>query len=100
MTATEFLLVQVAATVCGLYLFRNLLAQRWFILARVVLFVAAASFSFDYIANDRAIWTFAGDWKVTIIINPFENTIFAMTMAILLILLYLGWENRTPKINR
>lgn len=100
MTATEFLWIQILVTVSSLYILRRLLRRRWLALSRVLLFVAVVSFSFDYIANDRGIWAFAGDWNLHVLINPFENTIFAVTMAILLILLYLGWANHTPKINR
>jgi hypothetical protein len=94
MTANDFLLIQISITIAGLYLFRHLLRKRWRVLLRVLFFVAAISFSFDYIANDRGIWKFSGEWGLQILINPFENSIFATTMSALLLLLYLGWENR------
>lgn len=100
MTATDFLWLQIFATATCLYLFRHLLRRRWPALLRVLLFVASVSFSFDYVANDRRIWEFSDSWHLRVLINPLENTVFAVTMAILLILLYLGLESRTPKNSR
>jgi hypothetical protein len=98
-TATDFLSVQLFAAIVGLYLCRHLLFKRWLALLRLLLFVAAASYSFDYIANDRGIWEFTGSWHLRVLINPFENTIFSVTMTLQLILLYLVLGSRIPKKN-
>ena len=100
MTANEFLYTEIVLTVIGLCIFRRLFRQRWLALIRVCLFMAAASFSFDYIANNRRIWEFTGAWNLHVLINPFENTIFTTTMTVLLLLLYLGLESRTPRKDR
>ena len=100
MTATKFLLAQVALTLVSLCALRRLLHHHWTALARLLLFVASAAFSFDYVANDRGIWEFHDGWHLRVIINPLENTFFSTTMAILLLLLYLGLANRIPRKNR
>jgi hypothetical protein len=100
MSATEFLCVQLAAAVIATWVARRLLRGRVAALIRLLLFVAAASYSFDYIANDRLIWQFRGDWGVLLILNPIENTLFAVTMALHLLLIHLALASRSATTTR
>lgn len=94
MSATDFLCAQIVGTLAALLVARRLWRGRGIAITRLLLFVAAASYSFDYVANDRLIWTFRGDWAVVLILNPVENSLFAITMALDLLLIHLALEYR------
>ena len=100
MSATDFLCLQLAVSAIAVWAARRFLRARALVLIRLLLFVAAASYSFDYVANDRLIWQFRGDWNVLLILNPFENTFFAATMALHLLLIHLALVNRSAKTVR
>lgn len=92
MQPTDLLSIQIVFAVLGLWWQRRALRGRWPRLLRLLLFVAAATYSFDYIANDRGIWLVSPGWDFTVIINPLENILFAVSMAIHLVLLNLAVE--------
>ncbi len=87
MEATDFLLAQTTLATVGLFLLRDRFRKRWLNLAKLLSFIAALSFYFDYIANDRAIWTLPEGWNLYVLLNPLENSLFAITMATHLVLL-------------
>ena len=100
MRATDFLCIQLVGSAVALYTTRRLLKGQATSVLRLLLFVAAASYSFDFIANDRLIWRFHGSWDISLILNPLENTLFAATMALDLLLIYLVLGNRSAKKAR
>ncbi len=55
---------------------------------RVLIFVAALSFFFDFFANARGLWQVSAGWRFYVTINPLENIAFAVAMAMHLLLLY------------
>lgn len=95
MSATEFLCIQLAASAVAVWAARRLLRKRLLQVSRLLLFVAGASYSFDYIANDQLIWQFLGDWGISLLLNPLENSLFAVTMALHLLLIHLALASRS-----
>lgn len=100
MTATEFLYVLVALTLASLLWDRRLMCDKGRRLLQLLLFMAVSAFWFDYVANHRTIWWFEGDWQLVILLNPLENTLFAIVMTILVLQVYLGWARYIAMRNR
>ncbi|MGK2856842.1 MAG: lycopene cyclase domain-containing protein [Thermoanaerobaculia bacterium] len=93
-SATAFLCVQLAASAVAVWAARRLLRKRLLAVRRLLLFVVAASYSFDYVANDQLIWQFRGDWGISLLLNPLENSLFAAMMALHLLPIHLALASR------
>ncbi len=100
MSATDFLCVQLIGNGLAAWLIRSQLRGKCDRVLRLLLFIGATSYSFDYVANDLQVWHFDGAWDLRILRNPLENTLFAVTMAFQLLLIYLVTANRTATNNR
>ena len=92
MTWTEFLASYTAAVLACLLLGRSLFAGAWSRVCRVLVFVTSVFFVANYIAEDRGFWHFSDTIGITVLGIPIENTIFTLTTAVLILLLYRGSE--------
>lgn len=100
MKATEFLLLQTIATVILVAWKRKLLVENFRGMARALVFNIAAVFLFDYLANDRGIWTLPPSWQHFLLRNPIENTVFTILMTVHLVLILAILEERTASSSR
>lgn len=92
MTWTEFLVGYTIAVFTWLLFSRSLFAGAWLRVFRVLVFVTSVFFVANYIAEDRGFWHFSDTIGMEVLGIPIENTVFTLTTAVLILLLYRGSE--------
>ena len=88
MSATSFVLGQLLVAVLGMIWAWESFRGKMGAVIRLLVFVAALSFFFDFFANARGLWHLSAGWRFYLTINTLENVAFAVAMALHLLLLY------------
>jgi hypothetical protein len=100
LTATDFLYPLMILAVVSVWQDRMLLLRKRKRFLQLLAFMSLTAFWFDYVANHRSIWWFEGEWRLHVLLNPLENTVFTIVMTILVLRVYLGWESYIAKRSR